>query len=635
MFEYFSSFFNSNTYNYNIEVAAPLLVSISSQEDFSKTKELFLKCIEDLPLNGSAESDLKTIFYTFDNIQIKNFSNNLIEYMKYQMSDKIKLLNQSAQLMLHFITCIYQRLNSAKEIINSSFDEILNNNKNVKEVINSTFPYNLFIFCIDTLNDDNFLYQKDIFQKEMDKFDFTYKLTSIIFFIIHHRDHPIDKNMISSIENIDTLKLFICNGKEDLFVSNKKQENFFQKLYNTSINNFDLILTNRIDPKINPDTFEIFLFKNVYIFLFLCCDTNRFLLKDIIESKKELSEFNKKTIDVAKKLFDIEKEEELLKISNDNFNQNNELLKKYLLQSANNFRKLILNFYTNLDKLTVYFQIMIKCIILYSFTVYPDICEMISLNSDTMNLIIDKISYDNAFDLMVNFLFSKSKNFYISMKHLGMSVEALCLNSLSNIINQRLNYKKKFTYSIFFSLLTSKSLAENINEITEESYVYFENFINYFTSCELTIGNIYDNMVCLKTFYEILLNIVRNVVSPSKFVYFLILNSDKCKSCNEKYVSFITNNIESENKGKIFEEYQSSYKKFEGFINDTLLKISKDGSGIKFSSSSDIILLIDKISFKDDKKIEVESNFSIFGGDAEKFIITTLHSFDNYKIIFK
>lgn len=247
--------------------------------------------------------------------------------------------------------------------------------------------------------------------------------------------------MSSSIENLDTLKLFIFNGKE-IFITINKQKNFFFRLFNTSMNNFDIILTNRVDSRISQDTFETFLFMNLYIFLFLCCDNNRYLLKEIIETKKTPIQFNSKTLIVGKKLLNVESDEDLLNISKEYFDEYNSFLKNNLLQSANNFRKLIYDFYNNLESLTVYFQIMIKCIILYSFTVYPDICEMISLNSEIINQIMDKISYDNTFDLMIIFLFSKSKNFYISMKHLNISIEALCLNSLNNIINQRLNNKK-------------------------------------------------------------------------------------------------------------------------------------------------------------------------------------------------
>ena len=631
MLGYISSFFTKN--NFNIENISPLLISISSQNDLSKVKDLFPKCVENLPLNGSAEVELKKTFETFDNLQIKNFSNNLISYMKLQMNDKINLLNQSVQLMLHFVSSIYQKLNSINEFICNSFDEIINDNKDAKEIISVSFPYNILIYCIDTLNNDTFLYQRDIFQKEMDKFDFTYKLTAIVFFIIHNRDSPMNKNMSTSIECIDTFKLFIYNGK-DLFVSKKKQENFFEKLYNTSIHNFDVILTNRVDPNIDIDSFEIFLFMNIYIFLFLCCDINKFIFKDIIENKKKSISFNLKSIEVAKKLLKIEKDEDLLILNNEYFELNNNLLKKFLFNSLSNFRKFIFDFYNNLERLTTYFRIMIKNIILYSFTIYPDISEMISLNLDIINFFIDKMTYDNAFDLMVLFLFSKCKNFYISLKHLEISVEALSLNCLTNIINQRLNYNKKFTYSIYFSLLNARSLSENIYEITNDSFSYLLNFISYIQSCEITTENIFDNMSCLISFYNIIFHIIKNLDSPSRFIYFLLINYFKCKSCNENYISFISKNIKKENIGKIYEDYIKTYEIYENFIDELQLKISKEGLSIKYSNMNDILSIINKCSFKSLKIINMDSSNLIFGSNTEKFIISTLHSFDNYKIFY-
>ncbi len=630
MLGYFSSFYSSKSYNK--ETVSPLLISISAQSEFSKVKDLFEKCIENLPLDGSCDDILNPIFLDFDNNQKKNFSNNLISYMKYQMNDKIQFLNQSAQLMLHFVSSSYQRFQSISEYYLSSINEIIEANQNEKEMISLVFPFNIYIYCIETLNDDDFLYQKDVFQKEMDKFDFTYKLTSIVFFIVHNRDYPIDINIISATDNIDIFKLIVFNGKDDLFISKKKQKNYFEKLYKNFMYNFEILLTNRIDPKISKETFEIFLFMNEYIFLYLCTDSNKIILNDIIRTKKEPIEYNEKSLILLKKIFKIEKNEDLLNIIKDYLEENNSILKNNLLQNANNFRKLINDFCENLEKLTTYFQIMIKSIMLYFFTIYPDICEMICLSTDIINLIMDKMSYDNAYDLMVLFLFSKSKNFYITIKHLDVNVEALCLNCLTNILKQRLNYKKKFTYSIFFSLLTGRSLAENIDEISDENFIVFKNFVNYFNTCEIKMDNIYDNFVCLKIFYEIIFNIVRNIDSPSRFIYFLLINFGTFKSCHQKYCEFLSNNNKNENKGLIFEEYKKIYEKYENFVNDVKLKISNEGLDIKYSNNYDIISIINKCSFKNDENITINNNFTIFDGDSEKFIISTLHSFDSFNI---
>ena len=75
MLGYFSSFYSSKSYNK--ETVSPLLISISAQSEFSKVKDLFEKCVENLPLDGSCDDILNPIFLDFDNNQKKNFSNNL------------------------------------------------------------------------------------------------------------------------------------------------------------------------------------------------------------------------------------------------------------------------------------------------------------------------------------------------------------------------------------------------------------------------------------------------------------------------------------------------------------------------------------------------------------------------------
>ena len=97
----------------------------------------------------------------------------------------------------------------------------------------------------------------------------------------------------------------------------------------------------------------------------------------------------------------------------------------------------------------------------------------------------------------------------------------------------------------------------------------------------------------------------------------------------------MSTNNKSENKGLIFEDYKKMFEKYENFINDIKLKISNEGLDIKYSNSIDILSIINKCSFKNDEKIMINNNYSIFGGDSEKFIISTLHSFDSYNIFIK
>ena len=69
------SFFKKS---FNIDEISSDLISISNNDDFSKIKNNFENIINKIPLDGSSENDLNTIFKKFNNNQIKNFSNNLI-----------------------------------------------------------------------------------------------------------------------------------------------------------------------------------------------------------------------------------------------------------------------------------------------------------------------------------------------------------------------------------------------------------------------------------------------------------------------------------------------------------------------------------------------------------------------------
>ena len=52
---------------------------------------------------------------------------------------------------------------------------------------------------------------------------------------------------------------------------------------------------------------------------------------------------------------------------------------------------------------------------------------------------------------------------------------------------------------------------------------------------------------------------------------------------------------------------------------------------IRLSKNITFVNKTNKLSHHNEEK----PNYFIFGGDAERFIITSLHSFDKYKIIFK
>ena len=641
------SFFKKS---FNIEEISNDLITISNNNDFSKIKNNFENIINKIPLDGSSENDLNTIFKEFNNNQIKNFSNNLIEYMKIQMNEKIIYLNQSAEILLIFTTSIYNKIKIREYIINY-FNEILKGDSH--SILLKTFPFNEFIFCFNVINNNEFLYKKDVFQRELDKFDFIFRLTSVLFCIIHNKEINNKKNLLSE-QFCDSVKLFVLIGieNENNFINIKTLNYYFDKLFNSTISNFTNLINNRVDKKIDANKFEIFLFMNLYIFIYLCLDNNKF----IIEQINNKNTFNLKCILIANKLFNNDNNDNnnnnnendnniKNNIKNNNNNNNNFLIEKIneysknlsntlkisLLNSSKNFNEFINLFIINYNKLTIQFKILIKSLMIYCFCTYKDFCENSCLNINLLEL-VNLLSMNNAYDLILYYIFSNTENFYIVLKK-NINFEEIFIKMLNNIINQRKNNNFIFTISIFFSLITAKTLIIHLNKISNETFEKILEFFIYFSQSVPNSENLFDNLICLSIFYGIIFNIIKFNDSPSQFIYKILLIFDKIKNTNENYILFYKNNFEFEEKGKkIFENYFNLVNSFNNFFNKIKEGINKEGIDIKYSKISDIISIINKTSFNKNEINSYYNDIKIFGGESEKFFYFTIHTFDYYKI---
>ena len=644
------SFFKKS---FNIDEISSDLISISNNDDFPKIKNNFENIISKIPLDGSSENDLNTIFKKFNNNQIKNFSNNLIEYMKIQMKEKIIYLNQSAEILLIFTISIYNKIKIREYIVNY-FNEILKGDS--YSILLKTFPFNEFIFCFNIINNNEFLYKKDVFQRELDKFDFIFRLTSVLFCIIHNKEINNKKNLLSE-QFCDSVKLFVLIGieNENNFINIKTLNYYFDKLFNSTISNFTNLINNRVDKKIDANKFEIFLFMNLYIFIYLCLDNNKF----IIEQINNKNTFNLKCILIANKLFNNnnfnndnndnnnnENDNNIKNnIKNNNNNNNNFLIEKIneysknlsntlkisLLNSSKNFNEFINLFIINYNKLTIQFKILIKSLMIYCFCTYKDFCENSCLNINLLEF-INLLSMNNAYDLILYYIFSNTENFYIVLKK-EINFEEMFIKMLNNIINQRKNNNFIFTISIFFSLVTSKTLISHLNNISNETFEKIIEFFIYFSQSVPNSENLFDNLICLSIFYGIIFNIIKFNDSPSQFIYKILLIFDKIKNTNENYILFYKNNFEFEEKGKkIFENYFNLVNSFNNFFNKIKEGINKEGIDIKYSKISDIISIINKTSFNKNEINSYYNDIKIFGGESEKFFYFTIHTFDYYKI---
>ena len=635
MFNFISNYFYREKLDKNI--VQPYIYSISKKSNFDELKQIFDNLLPHIPLDNYYSIDAyNELFSEFDYEQINTFSNNICLLIEQKMKEKLNQLNYCAELLLNFTVSIFVKYNTVRELITKSYNNILDKNNDIINTISKSFPFNIFILCVNSITNEEFFFRQDIFQREVDKFDFSYRLMNIMFCIVHICDSNFEKSSQASIEFIDTIKLFLLNTKKDLFIDQEKQKKFLIKLYNTSIHNFETLVNNKINPIYDKKKFEKFIFFNIYLLWYILFDPNRNVLNDInINETKAKNTFNIKTFSIIKKLLEIKDEKDInnkVKEYNDFFGI---IIREELEKSNDKFMVFIHNFYLNISYLSEVAQNLIKIIILYVFEIYPDFCEMICLKKELIGKLLENIFPYNVFDLMILYRLSKSMNFYIAIKLAKITLEQMFLNCLINFLETKKNEKNKnttFDFCLYYSLLTAKNFSKKlkyISDLANNKLDEFNLFIN--NNTEINTENFYNNLNMLILYYEIDYGIMTSLDVPSKII---VARLKKLNSINKKiseYKEYYKNNLEYENTGKdIYQKFEKVGNKYLFFLNGIFDEIKKNGLDINLSNEDDVINLINRKSYKTNEDLIEDEN--IFNHNVEKFIISSIHGNDLYKI---
>ena len=635
MFNFISNYFYREKLDKNI--VQPYIYSISKKSNFDELKQIFDNLLPHIPLDNYYSIDAyNELFSEFDYEQINTFSNNICLLIEQKMKEKLNQLNYCAELLLNFTVSIFVKFNTVRELITKSYNNILDKNNDIINTISKSFPFNIFILCVNSITNEEFFFRQDIFQREVDKFDFSYRLMNIMFCIVHICDSNFEKSSQASIEFIDTIKLFLLNTKKDLFIDQEKQKKFLIKLYNTSIHNFETLVNNKINPIYDKKKFEKFIFFNIYLLWYILFDPNRNVLNDInINETKAKNTFNIKTFSIIKKLLEIKDEKDInnkVKEYNDFFGI---IIREELEKSNDKFMVFIHNFYLNISYLSEVAQNLIKIIILYVFEIYPDFCEMICLKKELIGKLLENIFPYNVFDLMILYRLSKSMNFYIAIKLAKITLEQMFLNCLINFLETKKNEKNKnttFDFCLYYSLLTAKNFSKKLKYISELANNKLDEFNLYINNnTEINTENFYNNLNMLTLYYEIDYGIMTSLDVPSKII---VARLKKLNGINKKiseYKEYYKNNLEYENTGKdIYQKFEKVGNKYLFFLNGIFDEIKKNGLDINLSNEDDVINLINRKSYKTNEDLIEDEN--IFNHNVEKFIISSIHGNDLYKI---
>jgi hypothetical protein len=280
-------------------------------------------------------------------------------------------------------------------------------------------------------------------------------------------------------------------------------------------------------------------------------------------------------------------------------------------------------------------QNLIKIIILYVFEIYPDFCEMICLKKELIGKLLENIFPYNVFDLMILYRLSKSMNFYIAIKLAKITLEQMFLNCLINFLETKKNEKNKnttFDFCLYYSLLTAKNFSKKLKYISELANNKLDEFNLYINNnTEINTENFYNNLNMLILYYEIDYGIMTSLDVPSKII---VARLKKLNSINKKiseYKEYYKNNLEYENTGKdIYQKFEKVGNKYLFFLNGIFDEIKKNGLDINLSNEDDVINLINRKSYKTSEDLIEDEN--IFNHNVEKFIISSIHGNDLYKI---
>ena len=642
MFSFISSYFTGQKLNKNL--VESYIYAISKKNNIEELNEIFENLLPNIPLDNYYSIDVyNELFSEFDYEQINTFSNNLCSKIEQKMKDDLDQLNYCTELLLNFTVSIFVRFNTIRELITKSYNIILenNNNENMSIILSKSFPFNVFILCVNAITNEEFFFRKDIFQKEVDKFDFTYRLMNIIFCIVHICDSNFEKSSQSSIEFLDTIKLFLfLQDEKNIFISQENQKKFLIKLYNTSIHNFETLVNNKINPIIDKKKFEKFIFMNIYLLWYLLCDRNKNILNDMnsnnIDNNKVKNTFNIKTISIIKKICEI-KENGVDDIINKYNNYFSNIILEELEKTNDKFMLFIQNVYMNLYYLSDIAQNLIKIIILYIFEIFPDFCEMICLKKELIGKILENIFPYNVYDLMILYRFSKSTNFYIAIKLAKITLEQMFLNCIINFLETKKNNKNSnnndVEFILYFSLLTAKNFSKKLKYLSNlaiQKLSEFENYIN--NNSEINSENFYDNLSILILYYEIDYGIITSLDVPSKLIFNRLKNIDHIIKIINEYKEYYKNNLEYDEFARkdIWEKFGKVSIKYLSFFKNIIDEVKKNGLDIKLSNEEDIINIINRKSYKtSDELIEDEK---IFNNKTEKFIISYVYGNDLYKI---
>ena len=529
--------------------------------------------------------------FSYNNLQ--NFCNNVLQYITLQQKETyISIIKPCITFLAIIIDSLYEIF---KDKLTITF---IKNFQNISwDVLKKVFPFNLILFCIDTILNEGKLILND---NDL-KFNILFLSFSILYHIIILPNNKTNNQL--NIENIEIYKFIFSSNS---FLEKEKFEKFNQIIFSSFFTTFiNIIESNQSNLPMSERYVNIL----VSFMIYFLEDTNQILFKDIKNEEQNLSFFFKNNNNEIYFNFLSKLESNLERIPIiiiEMINYYNKYYKEVIVKNImlNNrlLNEFIIRFYRNYDKLNDFFKEKINYLFIRLFNFIPNLFEISSVK-EFIPLILEHLmekEYNKSIIEYILFNYIITSDIYKKLvsdsennKYIQDNFEKIIIHFLKVILtlqNNIINENK--SGMITYSLIIIYNITLFIRQFND-----YSNLLKLFEFIKIEIENedkdIISKFVIYYFFLLIIINLLNNLEEHSYFHMLLLKNYEIIINLYDKLTKLCNNS----NSKKLLEKINERKTIIDELINRINKKFKEEGSDWRFNQDVEIIRIINKVIF--------------------------------------
>ena len=589
-----------NNFNNLIELTG------GQNQPYQIIKSLFFDLINSNPDN-----------FSYNNLQ--NFGNNVLQYITLQQKETyISIIKPCITFLAIIIDSLYEIF---KDKLTITF---IKNFQNISwDILKKVFPFNLILFCIETiLNEGKLILDNDL------KFNILFLSFSILYHIIILPNNKTNNQL--NIENIEIYKFILSSNS---FLEKEKFEKFNQIIFSSFFTTFiNIIQSNQSNLPMSERYVNILLSFMIYFLE----DTNQILFKDIKNEEQNLSFFFKNNNNeiyfnfLSKLESNLERIPiiiiEMIKYYTKYYK---EIIIKNIMLNNRLLNEFIIHFYRSYDKLNDFFKEKINYLLIRLFNIIPNLFEISSVK-EFIPIILEHLmekEYNKSIIEYILFNYIITSDIYKKLisdsendKYIQDNFEKIIIYFLKVILTLQNNILNEYKSGmITYSLIIIYNTTLYVRKFND-----YSSLLKLFEFVKIEIENedkdIISKFVIYYFFLLIIINLLNNLEEHSYFHMLLLKNYEIIIKLYDKLTKLCNNS----NSKKLFKKIKERKNIIDELINRINKKFKEEGSDWRFNQDVEIIRIINKVIFlpnETKKKVIKIQNFE--AQNIEKGIIAS------------